>query len=89
MHICIIYYLIKLIKFSKIYNPSITNTSINFALEEQITIYLQTQFLNELSMDINKPLLNSINCLSSYLKYICKSNYKKCDIQSTIITLIL
>ena len=35
------------------------------------------------------PLINNIGCIDSYIKFICKTNFRGCDIISKILNKIL
>lgn len=45
---------------------------------------MEEELTNEIAGTENMSLINSPNCLDSYVNYICRLSFLPCDIQSKI-----
>ncbi len=62
--------------------PEWTINSIDSEIEKRAISYLEKEFIKETSIYSDMPLINRQGCLSSYLTFLCKSNFKSCDIDT-------
>jgi len=51
-------------------------------VEKAVIYNIQNEFMNEISKKAPMSLINSSGCLEAYIEFVCKKNFRGCNILS-------